>query len=170
MVAGPAGPAGPPVGGRHRATVASPMITSQPVFTHGRPGRAFRMSISTPILELMFERWHAGGMPGGMPSRHESRGLPPSLQRPIPPSEWPPERRTGRRVGADRPDEALHVGRHCWVVDWPLAPPGRHPGVLVEWRRDARGWFGRTAVVIPGESGPILLEAWLPADRLRPLP
>src|SRR4051812_35006928 len=57
-------------------------------------------------------------------------------------------------------------GRHCWVVasdQW----PGRHPGVLVEWRKeDGLGWHGRVAFVV--DDGGLVIEAWLPAAALRP--
>jgi hypothetical protein len=48
----------------------------------------------------------------------------------------------------------------------PPDTPGSRPGLLVEWRQRADGWHGRVAYILPGEHGPVLMEAWLPADRL----
>ena len=57
-------------------------------------------------------------------------------------------------------------GRHCWVRDPPEAP-GTWPGLLVEWRQQAGGWHGRVAYTVTGPHGPVLVETWLPADRLQ---
>ncbi len=57
-------------------------------------------------------------------------------------------------------------GRHCWVRDPPDAP-GIWPGLLVEWRQREDGWHGRVAYTVAGAHGPVLVEAWLPADRLK---
>jgi hypothetical protein len=57
-------------------------------------------------------------------------------------------------------------GRHCWVLDPPDAP-GTWPGLLVEWRQREGGWHGRVAYTVIGEHGPVLVEAWLPADQLK---
>ena len=56
-------------------------------------------------------------------------------------------------------------GRHCWVHDPPDAP-GTWPGLLVEWRQREDGWHGRVAYTVSGAQGPVLVEAWLPAERL----
>jgi hypothetical protein len=37
----------------------------------------------------------------------------------------------------------------------------------VEWRQRADGWHGRVAYTVHGPHGPVLVEAWLPADRLQ---
>ena len=58
------------------------------------------------------------------------------------------------------------AGRHCWVVD-PPEWPGTWPGLLVEWRQQAGGWHGRVAYTVAGPHGPVLVETWLPADRLQ---
>ena len=57
-------------------------------------------------------------------------------------------------------------GRHCWVHDPPDAP-GTWPGLLVEWRQREDGWHGRVAYTVPSERGPVLVEAWLPAEQLK---
>ena len=57
-------------------------------------------------------------------------------------------------------------GRHCWVHDPPDAP-GTWPALLVEWRQQEDGWHGRVAYAVPGAHGPVLVEAWLPADQLK---
>jgi hypothetical protein len=58
-------------------------------------------------------------------------------------------------------------GRHCWVRNPPQAP-GTWPGLLVEWRQDGGGWQGRVVFAVGTPTGPTLVEAWLPADRLQP--
>jgi hypothetical protein len=81
---------------------------------------------------------------------------------PAPPSEPRPEpepRPAPRRPAGDG------SGRHCWVHDPPDAP-GTWPGLLVEWRQQEDGWHGRVAYAVPGVHGPVLVEAWLPADQL----
>ena len=57
------------------------------------------------------------------------------------------------------------AGRHCWVHD-PPEWPGTWPGLLVEWRQRADGWHGRVTYTVGGPHGPVLVEAWLSADRL----
>ena len=56
--------------------------------------------------------------------------------------------------------------QHCWVRD-PPSTPGIWPGLLVEWRQQEDGWHGRVAYTIDGPNGPVLVEAWLPADQLK---
>jgi hypothetical protein len=48
----------------------------------------------------------------------------------------------------------------------PPEAPGSRPALLVEWRQREDGWHGRIAYTVVGEHGPVLVEAWLPADRL----
>jgi hypothetical protein len=67
--------------------------------------------------------------------------------------------------GPRRPAGNGH-GRHCWVRDPPDAP-GIWPGVLVGWRQREDGWQGRVAYAVTGEHGPVLVEAWLPAEQLK---
>jgi hypothetical protein len=67
---------------------------------------------------------------------------------------------SGRRPAGDG------HGRHCWVLDPPDAP-GTWPGLLVEWRQREDGWQGRVAYTLLGAHGPVLVEAWLPADQLK---
>jgi hypothetical protein len=75
---------------------------------------------------------------------------------PPPPPDPPPVR---------RPAGEGH-GRHCWVHDPPDAP-GTWPGLLVEWRQREDGWHGRVAYTVVGAHGPVLVEAWLPAEQLK---
>ena len=56
-------------------------------------------------------------------------------------------------------------GRHCCARDPPDAP-GTWPGLLVEWRQRENGWHGRVAYTVSGAQGPVLVEAWLPAEQL----
>ena len=77
------------------------------------------------------------------------------------PAAAPPDApATGRRPAGDG------HGRHCWVLDPPDAP-GTWPGLLVEWRQAEEGWQGRVAYTVVGAHGPVLVEAWLPADQLK---
>ncbi len=86
-------------------------------------------------------------------------GVPAAAPAPPPPaSSSAPS--PARRAGADG------HGRHCWVHDPPDAP-GTWPGLLVEWRQREDGWHGRVAYTVPGDHGPVLVEAWLPADQLK---
>jgi hypothetical protein len=39
--------------------------------------------------------------------------------------------------------------------------------LLVEWRQREDGWQGRVAYAVTGEHGPVLVEAWLPAEQLK---
>ena len=57
--------------------------------------------------------------------------------------------------------------KHCWVSD----EHGRLPGLLLEWRKVVAGWQGRVVhpVPEPGTQGWILVEEWLPAERLEAL-
>jgi hypothetical protein len=82
------------------------------------------------------------------------------------------ERAAGAGVGSPTPTDpssprrVAEPGRHCWVTD-PPEWPGTWPGLLVEWRQQAGGWQGRVAYTVGGPHGPVLVETWLPADRLR---
>ncbi|GAB3347854.1 hypothetical protein [Modestobacter lapidis] len=77
------------------------------------------------------------------------------------PAAPPPAERSGARRTAGQGH-----GRHCWVRDPPDAP-GVWPGLLVEWRQRGDGWHGRVAYTVAGEHGPVLVEAWLPAEQLK---
>ena len=50
----------------------------------------------------------------------------------------------------------------------PPDAPGIWPGLLVEWRQREDGWHGRVAYTVAGGNGPVLVEAWLPAEQLKP--
>jgi hypothetical protein len=81
------------------------------------------------------------------------------------------ERAAQSGVGSPTPPESpsagrQQAGRHCWVTD-PPEWPGTWPGLLVEWRQQAGGWQGRVAYTVTGPHGPVLVETWLPADRLQ---
>lgn len=57
--------------------------------------------------------------------------------------------------------------RHCWVTGLPEAP-GRFAGVVLSWRHlPGEGWSARTVYVVD-DGDPVLIEAWVPADYLRP--
>ena len=95
---------------------------------------------------------HRGRHGGSLADRAARSGVP------VPPTSEPPP-------PARRPAGDGH-GRHCWVLDPPDAP-GTWPGLLVEWRQRADGWHGRVAYTVVGAHGPVLVEAWLPADQLK---
>lgn len=101
-------------------------------------------------------------MAGGMQRRRHGlsladRAAGSGLAAPPPAGEESP--------GQARPRGPGGHGRHCWVHDPPGAP-GNWPGLLVEWRQQEDGWRGRVAYTVTGAHGPVLVEAWLAADRL----
>jgi hypothetical protein len=104
---------------------------------------------------------HRGRHGGSLADRAARSGVPvppsaTSSESSGPPAAPPPAR---------RPAGDGH-GRHCWVLDPPDAP-GTWPGLLVEWRQREDGWHGRVAYTVVGAHGPVLVEAWLPADQLK---
>lgn len=109
-------------------------------------------------------------MAGGMPSSHRPGRLPLSARPVVPPPGGPATNRPAMGIPAHPGARLPAVGpgaRHCWVVDSDLAP-GRWPGILMEWQRTPHGWCGRVVLVVPGDAGPVLMEAWFPAGLLRP--
>ncbi len=55
--------------------------------------------------------------------------------------------------------------RHCWVV----GPQGTLPALLLGWEQRATGWWGRVVHPVREQDGRwVVVEEWLPADRLRP--
>ena len=101
---------------------------------------------------------------GSLADRAARSGVPaaPAPEPPGRPADGP------RRLAGDghgRPAGDGH-GRHCWVLDPPDAP-GTWPGLLVEWRQREDGWHGRVAYTVVGAHGPVLVEAWLPAEQLK---
>ncbi len=61
------------------------------------------------------------------------------------------------------------VTRHCWVTGLP-GSPGRHPGLLAEWRHDQGSgrWLGRVVYVVDEHGRGVLVERWIPAEHLAP--
>ena len=94
---------------------------------------------------------------GSLADRAARSGVAPG-----PPAVEPP----GRPADGPRRPAGDGHGRHCWVLDPPDAP-GTWPGLLVEWRQREDGWHGRVAYTVVGAHGPVLVEAWLPADQLK---
>lgn len=102
------------------------------------------------------------------------RGILPSVPRSVPrpphpafrPVPEPPPRQLLEPVPRPAPHGA---GRHCWVLD-PPGLPGHWPGVLLEWRRERRGWQGWVSYVAVVGGRPSFVQGWLDADRLRPVP
>jgi len=108
----------------------------------------------------------AGGMRSGrhggsLADRAARSGVPV----PDPPPDPPPGPPRGLPPSGGRSAGDGH-GRHCWVRDPPDAP-GIWPGLLVEWRQREDGWHGRVAYTVVGAHGPVLVEAWLPAEQLK---
>lgn len=57
--------------------------------------------------------------------------------------------------------------RHCWVV----GPDGALPALLLGWEQRAAGWWGRVVHPVSEPGGRwVVVEEWLPAERLRPAP
>ncbi|MBB3675432.1 hypothetical protein [Modestobacter versicolor] len=98
---------------------------------------------------------------GSLADRAARSGVPA----PPPPAPTPPAPPPSGRPPVRRPAGEGH-GRHCWVHDPPDAP-GTWPGLLVEWRQREDGWHGRVAYTVVGDHGPVLVEAWLPAEQLK---
>jgi hypothetical protein len=60
-------------------------------------------------------------------------------------------------------------GRHCWAQTDPVNPWKQEAGLLVDWRRDGDGWWGRVVLASITDEGRVTVtDTWLPADRLRP--
>ena len=93
---------------------------------------------------------------GSLADRATRSGVPPT----------PPQAAAARPAAEARRPAGTGHGRHCWVRDPPDAP-GIWPGLLVEWRQRPDGWHGRVAYTVVGEHGPVLVEAWLPAEQLK---
>lgn len=54
--------------------------------------------------------------------------------------------------------------RHCWVV----GDHGPLPALLLGWDQRAAGWWGRVVhPVVSTDGGWVVVEEWLPAERLR---
>jgi hypothetical protein len=105
---------------------------------------------------------HRGRQGASLADRAAWSGVAPSSDRPPqPPQASTDQGRDGRRLAGEG------HGRHCWVRDPPDAP-GIWPGLLVEWRQREDGWHGRVAYTVAGGNGPVLVEAWLPAEQLKP--
>ena len=73
---------------------------------------------------------------------------------------------------ADAPEPSRErpvVVRHCWVSGVP-GSPGRHPGLLAEWRHEpATGrWSGRVVYALDDHGRGVLVERWVPAEHLTP--
>lgn len=59
--------------------------------------------------------------------------------------------------------------RHCWITGLPDLP-GRHAGLLVEWRRGAdQEWQARVVYTVVEDQSPVLIEAWILAVHLTPV-
>src|SRR3954470_8033186 len=69
-----------------------------------------------------------------------------------------PEATTERRPGA----------RHCWLTDAPDLP-GRWPGLVVEWRRQAGRWQGRVLVVVLEGEDTRVICGWFEQTFLTPV-
>ena len=87
-------------------------------------------------------------------------------------------------AAAGPPGPPSEPQRHCWVHGLPNSP-GRWPGLLVEWRvvTDRPGpdpprsgvarpsWVGRVVYAVDDDQAGdiVLVEAWVPAQYLRPV-
>ncbi len=57
--------------------------------------------------------------------------------------------------------------RHVWVVE-PPSMPGKHPGLLIEWRQGRDGWHGLTVYVVDSPTGRATVQEWLASAYLEP--
>ena len=77
-------------------------------------------------------------------------------------------RRQGAEAAAPPPGNAASSTappvKHCWVDD----EHGRLPALLLAWRRTESGFQGRVVRPVPDEDGWVVVDEWLPADRLGP--
>jgi hypothetical protein len=92
-----------------------------------------------------------GAMAGGMSKRGDFGPMADLVRRGLD-SPTPPSAPTGIK--------------HCWVTD----RHGRLPGLLLEWQRRERGFYGRVLHAVIDEWGEwILVEEWMPAELLEPV-
>ena len=116
-------------------------------------------------------------MAGGMVPRDErptltERGI---LPRPTPPATQSRAQGNNRSQDSSQSQGSSRApggtgGRHCWVLD-PAGLADPMPGLLTEWRQVADGWLGLVAFVADiGTGTPVLVQTWVEASRLRPLP
>jgi hypothetical protein len=75
-------------------------------------------------------------------------------------------RSRGVEAAPPRPEPGAPVPpvKHCWVSD----EHGRLPGLLLAWRRTESGFQGRVVRPVPDADGWVVVDEWLPADRLSP--
>jgi hypothetical protein len=66
--------------------------------------------------------------------------------------------------------------RHVWLRGVPGLPDVDWPALLIQWQRrpDAGGgagaWMGRVVFATAAPEGMVVIDRWVPADRLRPTP
>lgn len=101
-------------------------------------------------------------MAGGMSS---GRGVPLKDRPVVHGAGWPDQ------ASDARADESEPVGRgrrrHCWVT----LPDheGEIEGMVLQWASEPGGWVALTIYVLEGApGGPLSVQAWVPAARLRP--
>ena len=119
-------------------------------------GEAVPSSASEPAVPRPFR-------PPPPPARPAAATQPAEHPRP---AEDPQPTDRPQTTERQRTAGRVEQGRHCWVRDPPDAP-GIWPGLLVEWRLREDGWHGRVTYAVSGPRGPVLIEAWLPADQLK---
>jgi hypothetical protein len=71
------------------------------------------------------------------------------------------------RAGIGSGHEEARGARHCWVSGLPDYP-GRWPGLLTEWRRDAEGWSALVSFAVTTAGHTTLVQSWLEARHLGP--
>jgi len=78
--------------------------------------------------------------------------------------------RRARRAGPAGAAAARRGGTPApWWVLHPGETPDRSPGLLLAWRHDETGWTALVAFAVPYGPTAATVQAWLPADQLRPL-
>lgn len=103
-----------------------------------------------------------------MDDRPPLHGSPEGLRRPPGPDPMAP-------IGVSRP---LHKDNPAETADyrpaepchvWVTTPTGRHPGVLMEWRRvPGQPWTGRVVHADLHEGRWAKVDQWLPAEAIEP--
>jgi hypothetical protein len=87
---------------------------------------------------------------------------------PPPAPELPPADRPAARPSRSTP-------RHVWLRGVPGLPDVDWPALLIEWRRrpdagESGAWMGRVVFATAAPEGMVVVDRWVPADRLRPAP
>ncbi|MCD5313277.1 hypothetical protein [Kineosporia babensis] len=84
------------------------------------------------------------------------------------PIPWPGGPRPEDRKRAQARVRA-QAGQHCWVTD-PNGSGTPQAGLLLDWRRERDGWWGRVVLCFSNVEGLTVTDTWLPAKQLHQTP